>query len=283
MVIGSMPFLTRYVTPNQRHLCDQCWHRLPSPSHLINKARAETAPWLRVALLILVLQSVGAAWVVEQPISSLAWWHPRLRALLRSIDRVLGYENITLSILVSIPQNGFPLSMVAGNLGVFHRYHITFVHTDQASKPKQTQSPKMMKLWCQAVFISVHLVLVYMLLKRVWFFGCHSAVGVYILGYAYVNFWFPADLCVSLVDGALPRQNAEAAHLLVKYPQDWSPWQRCSHQASARGDSQNGCEIGYNQSEQKRWQILQWYFSTPWYRVWFSVVPTPISFLKWFV
>ncbi len=43
---------------------------------------------LRVTLLILALQAMGAAWLVEQPISSLAFYHPRLRSILRSIDKV---------------------------------------------------------------------------------------------------------------------------------------------------------------------------------------------------
>lgn len=36
----------------------------------------------------MALQAVGAAWMVEQPISSLAWYHPRLRAILRYFTKV---------------------------------------------------------------------------------------------------------------------------------------------------------------------------------------------------
>ncbi|CAL1144388.1 unnamed protein product [Cladocopium goreaui] len=42
----------------------------------------------RVALLLMALQAVGAAWMVEQPISSLAWYHPRLRRILRTFTKV---------------------------------------------------------------------------------------------------------------------------------------------------------------------------------------------------
>lgn len=41
----------------------------------------------RVTLLLMALQAVGAAWMVEQPISSLAWYHPRLRSILRSFPK----------------------------------------------------------------------------------------------------------------------------------------------------------------------------------------------------
>ncbi|CAL1165837.1 unnamed protein product, partial [Cladocopium goreaui] len=41
-----------------------------------------------VTLLVLALQAVGAAWLIEQPISSLAWYQPRLRSILRSIHKV---------------------------------------------------------------------------------------------------------------------------------------------------------------------------------------------------
>lgn len=43
---------------------------------------------LRVALLLMALQAVGAVWMVEQPISSLAWYHPRLRRILRTFTKV---------------------------------------------------------------------------------------------------------------------------------------------------------------------------------------------------
>ncbi|CAL1167200.1 unnamed protein product [Cladocopium goreaui] len=36
----------------------------------------------------MALQAVGAAWLVEQPISSLAWYHPRLRSILRHFTKV---------------------------------------------------------------------------------------------------------------------------------------------------------------------------------------------------
>ena len=48
---------------------------------------------LRVALLLMALQAVGAAWLVEQPISSLAWYHPRLRSILRNFTKVGLVEN----------------------------------------------------------------------------------------------------------------------------------------------------------------------------------------------
>lgn len=43
---------------------------------------------LRVALLVLALQACGAGWFIEQPSSSLAWFHPRVRSLLRQIPAV---------------------------------------------------------------------------------------------------------------------------------------------------------------------------------------------------
>ncbi|CAL1149128.1 unnamed protein product [Cladocopium goreaui] len=36
----------------------------------------------------MALQAIGAAWVVEQPVSSLVWYHPRLRAILRRFNKV---------------------------------------------------------------------------------------------------------------------------------------------------------------------------------------------------
>ena len=46
------------------------------------------ASLLRVSLLLMALQAIGAAWVVEQPVSSLVWYHPRLRAILRRFTKV---------------------------------------------------------------------------------------------------------------------------------------------------------------------------------------------------
>ena len=48
---------------------------------------------LRVALLLMALRAVGAAWLVEQPNSSLAWYHPRLRSILRHFTKVGFVEN----------------------------------------------------------------------------------------------------------------------------------------------------------------------------------------------
>lgn len=47
-----------------------------------------SAAWPRVALLLMALQAVGAVWMVEQPISSLAFYHPRLRRVLRTFCKV---------------------------------------------------------------------------------------------------------------------------------------------------------------------------------------------------
>ena len=42
----------------------------------------------RVSLLLMALQAMGAAWMVEQPVSSLAFYHPRLREILRNFAKV---------------------------------------------------------------------------------------------------------------------------------------------------------------------------------------------------
>ena len=40
----------------------------------------------------MALEAVGAAWLVEQPGSSLAWFHPRLRCILRSFPKVRSFD-----------------------------------------------------------------------------------------------------------------------------------------------------------------------------------------------
>lgn len=42
----------------------------------------------------MALQAVGAAWMVEQPISSLAWYHPRLRSILRRFPKAQAQQTI---------------------------------------------------------------------------------------------------------------------------------------------------------------------------------------------
>ena len=59
-------------------------HPHPSPLH---------TSLLRVSLLLMALQAIGAAWVVEQPVSSLVWYHPRLRAILRRFNKAGGSPN----------------------------------------------------------------------------------------------------------------------------------------------------------------------------------------------
>ena len=55
----------------------------PSPSYHC----PSTVLLLRVTLLLVALEAIGAAWMVEQPISSLAWYHPRLREILRNFPK----------------------------------------------------------------------------------------------------------------------------------------------------------------------------------------------------
>ena len=55
----------------------------PSPSYNC----PSTVLLLRVTLLLVALEAIGAAWMVEQPISSLAWYHPRLREILRNFPK----------------------------------------------------------------------------------------------------------------------------------------------------------------------------------------------------
>ena len=60
------------------------WFPIPTETTLI----PPHAYLLRVSLLLMALQAIGAAWVVEQPVSSLVWYHPRLRFILRRFTKV---------------------------------------------------------------------------------------------------------------------------------------------------------------------------------------------------